>query len=104
LTGKLNASDYSQDKAFYQALDVCPDAWKYLHPVQDVQARQQAISSNLSNIDSEASELGYDVDDNMRRNAKATKKFMEICKKEGVDPQLVTGLFSASASSGGKSE
>ncbi|MDE1465305.1 phage portal protein [Spartinivicinus poritis] len=88
LTGKLSAPKYSQDKAFYQALDVCPDAWKYLHPVQDVQARQQAISSNLSNIDSEASELGYDVDDNMRRNAKATKKFMEICKKEGVDPQL----------------
>lgn len=103
LTGKLSAPKYSQDKAFYQALDVCPDAWKYLHPVQDVQARQLAMSSSLSNIDSEASELGYDVYENMRRNAKATKEFMEICKKEGVDPALVTGLFTGLAS-GGNSE
>ncbi|MBU2708833.1 hypothetical protein KCM76_22760, partial [Zooshikella marina] len=87
----------------YQALDVCPDAWQHLHPVQDVEARQKAVSSSLSNIDSEASELGYDVDENMRRNARAAKKFMEICKKEGVEPALVTGLFSASTS-GGTSE
>ncbi|WP_212722570.1 phage portal protein [Zooshikella ganghwensis] len=103
LTSKLTAPNYATDKAYYQALDVCPDAWQHLHPVQDVEARQKAVSSSLSNIDSEASELGYDVDENMRRNARAAKKFMEICKKEGVEPALVTGLFSASTS-GGTSE
>lgn len=93
-TGKLTAPGYASNPHYYLALDVRPDAFKWLHPEQDVNARQKAVSNQLSNIETEAAEFGADLDDNMRRNAKALKRWQVICKEEGIEkPGSLAGLF-----------
>lgn len=93
-TGKLVAPGYANDPYFYLALDVRPDAFKWLHPEQDVNARQKAVSNQLSNIEAETAEFGGDLEDNMRRNAKALKRWQDICTEEGIEPpDNLLGLF-----------
>jgi len=94
-TGKLDAANYEQNPHYYLALDIRPDAFKHLHPVQDIDARNKAVFNNISNAESEAAEYGRDLDDNMRRNAKARKRWEQICKEEGIEPSNLAGLFSA---------
>ncbi|WP_163833371.1 phage portal protein [Spartinivicinus ruber] len=93
LTGKLTAQHYATNPKYYQTMEACPDAWRHLHPVQDIQARQAAIKSHLSNMDSEATELGYDIDDNMRRNAQAFKRWLSICQENGIEPEIAAAFF-----------
>ncbi len=58
------------------------------------QARQKAVSNQLSNIDVEAAEYGGDLDENMRRNAKSLKRWQTICEEDGVErPSNLAGLF-----------
>lgn len=96
LVGKLDAPGYADNPYYYLALDIRPDAFKWLHPEQDVNTRQKAVSNQLSNIDVEAAEYGRDLDENMRRNAKALKRWQTICEEEGIEkPSNLAGLFNA---------
>ena len=94
LVGKLFAPGYSDDPYKYLAVDIRPDAFKNLHPTQDVEARQKAVANQLSNIEVEAAEYGQDLDENMRRNAKALKRWETICNEAGIEPpEVLPGLF-----------
>lgn len=96
--GKLPAPEYAQNPWSYLILDIRPDAFKHLHPEQDINARTKAVVSNTSNLEREAADYGTDVEENMRRNAKTMKRWREICKEEGLpeQPASLSGLFSAS--------
>jgi len=99
--GKIDAPGYAADPWSYYELDIRPDAWKHLHPEQDINARNKAVASNISNAEREAAEYGTDLDDNMRRNAKTLKRWQEILIEEGVkEPAKLGGLFSAVQMSG----
>ncbi|EKI0737930.1 MULTISPECIES: phage portal protein [Vibrio harveyi group] len=101
LVSKVNAPGFASDQWKYLALDVRPDAWKHLHPEQDINARNKAVASHISNAEREAADYGTDVEDNMRRNARTLAKWEEICKEEGVEqPAKLGGLFSASDNTG----
>lgn len=96
LVGALDAPGYAKNPFYYLALDIRPDAFKWMHPEQDVRARKLAISNNISNIESETSEYGGDLEDNMRRNAKALARWKVICEEEGIEePVNLDGLFNA---------
>lgn len=98
---KIRAPGYAQTPWDYFALDIRPDAWKHLHPEQDINARNKAVSSNISNAEREAAEYGTDIEDNMRRNAKTLKRWEQILKEEGVkEPAKLGGLFSAQQTMG----
>ncbi|MDK1289788.1 phage portal protein [Pseudoalteromonas umbrosa] len=101
-TGAVMAPNYAQDQWFYLALDIRPDAFKHLHPEQDINARIKAVSSQHSNLASEAAEYGQDLTENMERNAQALKEWEKICEKHGVKSTELTGLFAASR--GGSTE
>ncbi|MBW3517466.1 phage portal protein [Shewanella sp. NKUCC01_JLK] len=93
--GRLYAPGFANDPYQYLMLDIRPDAFKHLHPEQEINARKKAVDSNISNIEVEAADHGRDIEDNMRRNAKARKRWQEICKEEGVEnPGTMTGIFS----------
>ena len=99
--GRLSAPDYANDPHKYLMLDIRPDAFKHLHPEQDINARRKAVDSNISNIESEAADYGGDMETNMRRNAKGLKLWQDICKAEGIEmPTSLPGLFSTTESSG----
>lgn len=101
MVGKLPAPGFARDPWKYYALDIRPDAFKHLHPEQDINARNKAVSSHTSNIEREAADYGTDVEDNMRRNARALAKWEQICKEEGVEmPVKLGGLFTASETTG----
>lgn len=91
--GAVSAPGYAADPWPYLAVDVRPDAWKHLHPEQDINARNKAVSSHISHAEREAAEYGTDLEDNMVRNAKALKRWNEICEQEGVNPGQLGGLF-----------
>ena len=94
LIGRLKAPGFGSNPWPYLALDIRPDAWKHLQPEQDINARNKAVSNNISNAEAEAAEYGRDLEDNMRRNAKALKRWEEICSEEGVkQPGNLAGLF-----------
>ncbi len=94
-TGRLSAPGYHNNPDDWLNVDIRPDAWKHLHPVQDMDARTKAVNTNTSNIESEAAEYGRDLDDNMRRNARALKKWEDHCKNAGLTktPPMM-GMFS----------
>jgi lambda family phage portal protein len=101
ITGKITAPGFSDDPWPWLELDIRPDAWKHLHPEQEVNARIKAVKAQTSNIEAEAAESGRDLEDNMRRNAKAVARWQQICKEEGVDNAGdLTGLFNAPDTNG----
>lgn len=105
LTGKLSAPGFAENPWPWLALDIRPDAWKHLHPEQDINARIKAINSQASNVEAEAAEYGRDLEDNMRRNAKALKRWEQICKEEGVEnPGDMAGIFSTPETTGASDE
>ncbi|TBM39752.1 phage portal protein [Vibrio cholerae] len=97
-TGQLSAPGFANDPWKYYAVDVRPDAWKHLHPEQDINARNKAVASHISNGEREAAEYGTDIEKNMRINARLLKQWETILKEEGVEnpPAKLGGLFSAS--------
>lgn len=102
--GLLDAPDYADDPYQYLKLDIRPDAWRYIHPQQDIAARKSAIDSNLSNIESEAAENGHDIEDNMRRNARWKAKWEATCKEEGTTPGSITAIEAAQPSGANNDE
>ncbi|MCG7551562.1 phage portal protein [Pseudoalteromonas sp. Of7M-16] len=100
-TGQINAPGYALDPWLYYDVDIRPDAWKHLHPEQDINARNKAVASNISNAERESADYGADLEDNMRRNAKALKRWKKILEEEGIEePANLGGLFSACESMG----
>lgn len=94
--GKVSAPDFASDPWKYWSLDIRPDAWKHLHPEQDINARKKAVASHISNAEREAAEYGSDIEANMRINARTIKRWQEACEKEGITPPSdLGGLFSA---------
>ncbi|MCF6459051.1 phage portal protein [Pseudoalteromonas sp. MMG024] len=95
-TNQVSAPDFATSPWPYYVVDIRPDAWRHLHPEQDINARNKAVSSNVSNIERESAEYGTDLENNMRVNAKALKRWLDMCKEQGIEsPPDLGGLFCA---------
>ncbi|MGL5285669.1 MAG: phage portal protein [Aeromonas sp.] len=92
--GFVSAPGYASDPWRYFALDIRPDAWRHLHPEQDIRSRSMAIKNLFSNPEAEAAECGGDLEENMRATARTIKRWREICDAEGLDPDAM-GIFGA---------
>ncbi|MGL4869909.1 MAG: phage portal protein [Aeromonas veronii] len=92
--GLVKAPGFADNPWRFLAVDIRPDAWRHLHPTQDIQAREKRIANQLSSAEAEAAECGTDIEDNMKRNARAIKRWREICKEEGLDEAPpMSGIF-----------
>lgn len=63
LAGLLRAPDYATRRADYLLCDWRPQAWRYLHPVQDAQGELMLIKGGLGSREAAAAERGYDVEE-----------------------------------------
>lgn len=84
LAGKLKADDYAERKAEYQAVEWCPQAWAYLHPVQDVQGKLLKIAGGLSTRGRESD--GLDVADIDAQNAADAQRVKDLGLTYSHDP------------------
>ncbi|MGL5589090.1 MAG: phage portal protein [Aeromonas veronii] len=84
--GLVPAAGFAENPWAFYALDIRPDAWRHLHPEQDIRSRTMAINSNLSNLEREAAECGGDLTENMRANARSRALWEKVCQEEGLDP------------------
>ncbi|AWH15315.1 portal protein [Aeromonas phage 14AhydR10PP] len=92
LNGLISAPGFADDPWAYYALDLRFDAWRHLHPEQDIRSRTMATAAMLSNPEKEAADCGTDLEDNMRATARSMKKWEDICKQEGIDPSKVNAF------------
>lgn len=74
LAGKLVAPDYADRRGEYLRVDWRPDGWKYMHPVQDVQARLMEIGGGLNSQSGAAAERGWDAEDIDAQNARDAER------------------------------
>lgn len=94
LTGVISAPGFAQDAAPWLALDARPDAFRHLHPEQEINARIKAINSQMGNVETAAAENGEDLEENMQRNAAALKRWETICTEKGIkNPGNMAGVF-----------
>lgn len=93
LNGLIDATGFADNPwAFYGAMDIRFDAWRHLHPEQDIRSRTMATAAMLSNPEKEAAECGTDLEENMRATARSMKKWESICQEEGIDPKTVNAF------------
>lgn len=89
LLGKLQASNFTLEPEFYYAMDTTTDPFKYIHPVQDMQAQKLAREANLSTFEQQAKQMGGDVYANLKKNteySKASKMAaLEIGMSENIE-------------------
>ena len=63
LLGLVDMPDYQQRRSEYQAVTWQPHGRKYLHPVQDVQARVMEINAGLQSRSASVADLGRNAED-----------------------------------------
>ncbi|MNE41668.1 hypothetical protein D3C80_1357500 [compost metagenome] len=86
LAGRLRAPDYATRRGDYIACDWRPQAWRYLHPVQDAQGELMLIKGGLGSRASAAAERGYDVEEIDEQNAADTQRAREMGLEYSHDP------------------
>lgn len=89
LAGKLSAPDYAERKAEYQAAEWRPQAWAYLHPVQDVQGKLLKIKGGLSSRSKEVAKEGEDAAAIDQQNAEDSKRAVGLGLQYDSDPGKV---------------
>lgn len=93
MVGLIPSAGFAENPWAFYALDIRPDAWRHLHPEQDVRAGQMAINNLFSNPEKEAAERGADLDENMKATARTVRKWREALIAEGLDPDKI-GIYS----------
>lgn len=92
LNGMIDGTGYADNPWSFYAMDIRYDAFRHLHPEQDIRSRTMATAAMLSNPEKEAAECGTNLEENMRATARAMKKWEEICAEEGIDPLKVNAF------------
>lgn len=82
MNGVVPAVNYYSDRSGYHKVEHRPQAWKHIHPEQDVNAAIKAIDANLEARDRVVTErTGWDADDVDRQNVESEKRLVELRKK-----------------------
>lgn len=86
LAGRLRAPDYATRRSDYLACDWRPQAWRYLHPVQDAQGELMLIKGGLSSRSAAAADRGYDVEEIDRQNQQDARRASSLGLRYSHDP------------------
>lgn len=88
-------ASYVEDPAPWVAVKWMPQAWPYLHPVQDVQATREAIRSGLTSRSAEVSERGEDAEAIDQEQAADNKRSDALGLKYDSDGRHERGVVDA---------
>lgn len=83
--GSLSAPNYSANRAEYQSVEWRPQAWAYVNPVQDIDAKLKAINGNLTSRDAEIAKSGWDAEEIDRQNVESEKRVRDLRLAENLD-------------------
>jgi len=104
MSGALAAPDYQSRRSEYQAHEWRPHGWPYLNPLQDVQAKKEAIAANLTSTEAEVAKTGYDVEDIVKQNIKTESDMVQKRREAGLADYPADGKSAPRASASGQSD
>lgn len=82
MNGVVPAPHYHLQKANYHKVEHRPQGWKYIHPLQDIEAAVLAIDNDLDSRDRVLAERGgWDSDEIDRQNVESAKRLKELRKQ-----------------------
>jgi len=86
LSGKINAPGYADNYRDYHKTDWQPQAWRHIHPEQDVNAVTKAIEANLTSRDAEIAKLnGYDAEEVDEQIVEGQHRIDRLKTEKGLD-------------------
>jgi lambda family phage portal protein len=83
----LRLPNYSANKHDYGKCEWRPEAWKHIHPVQDIQALVMAKDNDLASGDGSVAEMGYDAEVIDLQNALAERRRKDLREKYELGPK-----------------
>lgn len=86
LAGLLRAPDFATRRADYVACSWRPQAWRYLHPVQDAQGELMLIAGGLGSREAAAADRGYDVEEIDMQNRRDADRAARLGLSYSHDP------------------
>jgi len=87
LSGAINLPGYAENKLDYQSVEWRPQAWPYVHPEQDVNAKIKAINASLSSRDAEVAKTGWDAEEIDRQNVESEKRLKTLRESAGLSDE-----------------
>jgi lambda family phage portal protein len=93
LSGALNPpAEYFVDPLPWKSVEWIPAAWKYLHPVQDVQAYKEAIRNGIMTLGEAVKEIrGRNLEEVLRERKDELALLDELGIKTDSDPRQTAG-------------
>ncbi|MEJ1422264.1 MAG: phage portal protein [Candidatus Sedimenticola sp. (ex Thyasira tokunagai)] len=84
VSGALDAPDYADRWRDYRSVEWRPQAWPYVHPEQDVNAKTKSIDAGLTSRDAEVAKSGWDADEIDRQNVEGEKRLRKMRVDAGL--------------------
>lgn len=77
-------TDYALSRKQYQSVEWRPQAWAYVNPEQDINAKLKSIDGGLTSRDAEVAKTGWDADEVDRQNVEGEKRLRELRQDAGL--------------------
>jgi capsid protein len=74
LAGALEAPEYATRRREYLKVEWRPQRWEYIHPVQDVQARQMEVDAGFTSRSAVVAERGDSAEEVDQQNAEDQRR------------------------------
>jgi len=78
LAGALEAPEYATRRREYLKVEWRPQRWEYIHPVQDVQARQMEVDAGFTSRSAVVAERGDSAEDVDQQNAEDQRRALGL--------------------------
>lgn len=77
--------NFAANETDYRRCEWRPEAWKHLHPVQDIEAAIKAKEADLASGDGLVAEMGYDAEEVDRQNVEAEARRQKLRREKGLE-------------------
>lgn len=84
LAGVIRPLGYAEKRSDYHKIEWRPQAWKYINPVQDIQAQVMAKDNHLASGDALVEESGHDAAEVDKQNVQAELRRKELREEAGL--------------------
>lgn len=85
LFGKVR--NYAQNRKQIQSVEWRPQAWAYVNPEQDINAKLKSIEGGLTSRDAEVAKTGWDADEVDRQNVEGQQRLRDLRQQAGLSNQ-----------------
>lgn len=82
----IRMPNFARNNVDYSRCEWRPEAWKHIHPVQDIEALIKAKDNDLASGDGIVAEMGYDAEDVDRDNVIAEVRRRDLREKNKLPP------------------